>query len=149
MRYVGWSHSELTRLFAVLPTPGLMCAAFSVNHGCVTALIAVASTVESKLFSGLVNGTLYTTYTLSSLFLANATLAKLWSKWCVRSQQQCTTINDEPRLVHHTFADLCSTTEPGNTVRVNLMMTKSRFQSRSHCAFSWLQRVSLFYTSSL
>lgn len=60
-----------------------MSIAFSVNHGCVTALIAVASTVESKLYSGLVNGTLYTTYTLSSLLLANATLSKLGSKWCV------------------------------------------------------------------
>ena len=62
---------------------GMMSIAFSVNHGCVTALIAVASTVESKLYSGLVNGTLYTTYTLSSLLLANATLSKLGSKWCV------------------------------------------------------------------
>lgn len=60
-----------------------MSFAFSVNHGCVTALIAVASTVESKLYSGLVNGTLYTTYTLSSLLLANVALARVGAKWYV------------------------------------------------------------------
>lgn len=58
-----------------------MSFCFSVNHGCVTALIAAASTVESKYFSGVINGTLYSTYTLSSLLFANATLAKFGSKW--------------------------------------------------------------------
>jgi hypothetical protein len=60
---------------------GLMSLCFSVNHGCVTALIAAASTLESKEFSGVVTGTLYTTYTISSLLFANGTLAKFGSKW--------------------------------------------------------------------
>eukprot|EP00038_Savillea_parva_P006476 m.164038 g.164038 ORF g.164038 m.164038 type:complete len:474 (+) comp12369_c0_seq1:96-1517(+) len=60
-----------------------MSLCFSINHGCVTALIAAASTLESKTFAGVINGTLYSTYTISSLLFANVTLAKFGSKWTI------------------------------------------------------------------
>eukprot|EP00041_Stephanoeca_diplocostata_P015037 m.284229 g.284229 ORF g.284229 m.284229 type:complete len:360 (-) comp19901_c0_seq2:198-1277(-) len=61
----------------------IMSFCFSANHGTVSALIAVASSVQSKHESGANTSTLYFCYTFSSMFLANLFITKLGSKWTI------------------------------------------------------------------
>ena len=58
----------------------MLAAAFSLNHGCVTALVALAA---SELGSSLGNTTLfilYAFYTLSAAFLSNGLVARAGAK---------------------------------------------------------------------
>lgn len=61
----------------------IMSFCFSANHGTVSALIAVASSVQSKHESGANTSTLYFCYTFSSMLLANLFITKLGSKWTI------------------------------------------------------------------
>lgn len=59
----------------------VMSTAFSINHGCVTALLAVASTDLGKHLGSVSSGVLYVFYTLSALTFASMVVKKLGSKW--------------------------------------------------------------------
>eukprot|EP00039_Didymoeca_costata_P015874 m.275822 g.275822 ORF g.275822 m.275822 type:complete len:488 (+) comp16295_c0_seq6:119-1582(+) len=66
----------------VLLNFSFMSLCFSLNHGCVTALIAVASSViKPESLSGQSVGALYVCYTLSSMLFANAAVDRFGPKW--------------------------------------------------------------------
>lgn len=70
-----------TRSKAVVYNFYFMCLCFSLNHGCVTAILALASASLGDKLGGFNSGTLYTMYTLSSLFIASLVVRKLGPKW--------------------------------------------------------------------
>lgn len=59
---------------------GVMAVCFSLNHGCVTALIALASTELGHSLGNGSLGTLYFVYTLTAAFFSQAVTAKLGAK---------------------------------------------------------------------
>lgn len=63
----------------------LMAIAFSINHGCVTAVLALSSAELGKELSGDSSGTLYITYTLSALLAATGLVRRLGAKWSLVS----------------------------------------------------------------
>jgi len=79
--------SAVARRFAgpktVLLNFVVMSVCFSVNHGTVTALIALSSSNLPEKLSGQSVGALYVCYTLSALFFANSCVAKVGPKWTI------------------------------------------------------------------
>ncbi|GAB5359135.1 hypothetical protein AAMO2058_000518500 [Amorphochlora amoebiformis] len=59
----------------------LMSLCFSINHGCVTAVLGLASANLGKELAGIQSGTLYILYTLSALTVATSLVHYLGAKW--------------------------------------------------------------------
>lgn len=68
---------------ALLANFFLMSAAFAINHGCVTALLSLASADLGKHLGSQSSGTLYVFYTLSALTVAASLVRRTGSKWAL------------------------------------------------------------------
>lgn len=60
-----------------------MSVCFSVNHGCVTGLIGLASSNFPKVLAGTQLGTLYILYVITALFASAALVSIFGSKWAL------------------------------------------------------------------
>eukprot|EP00471_Norrisiella_sphaerica_P006643 CAMPEP_0184490862 /NCGR_PEP_ID=MMETSP0113_2-20130426/19111_1 /TAXON_ID=91329 /ORGANISM="Norrisiella sphaerica, Strain BC52" /LENGTH=425 /DNA_ID=CAMNT_0026874981 /DNA_START=98 /DNA_END=1375 /DNA_ORIENTATION=+ len=58
-----------------------MALCFSINHGCVTAVLGLASANLGDELGGVQSGTLYILYTLSALLIATSLVHSLGAKW--------------------------------------------------------------------
>mmetsp|Transcript_5575 Transcript_5575/g.7420 ORF Transcript_5575/g.7420 Transcript_5575/m.7420 type:complete len:460 (+) Transcript_5575:36-1415(+) len=58
-----------------------MALCFSINHGCVTAVLGLASANLGDELGGIQSGTLYILYTLSALLIATSLVHSLGAKW--------------------------------------------------------------------
>jgi len=69
--------------FQVLSSFIFMAVCFSVNHGCVTGLIGLASANFPKALAGTQLGTLYILYVLTALFASAALVSIFGTKWAL------------------------------------------------------------------
>jgi len=69
--------------FQVLSSFIFMAVCFSLNHGCVTGLIGLASANFSKELAGAQLGTLYIVYVFTALFASAALVSIFGSKWAL------------------------------------------------------------------